>query len=218
MFEGQNGMRLSKKLGVAIALAALILPLAACPQRPAVETETTDAQTPAGETPSTSDASIATAEPEILPDPGGELDLEIEDGASHGGAAHVHGLASLVAVLDGQELIVAIDSPLNNFGLAETTEASGIDAKKLFDAAITIENGASCTRSGVDAEVTRTGDHGSVILTGTYACTAPGDVSGVTFKGFKAYPGFEQISANYIAPDSSNSSDLTPDDATLIFD
>jgi hypothetical protein len=210
-------MRMSKKLVAAALLSALILPLAACPKRPAAEVETVTDPAPTSEAPVTSTETPLSGE-EISPDPGGEIDLEIDAGASHGGAAHVHGLASLAATLDGTELIVAIDSPLDNFGLPETTEASAVNAKALFDGAISIDNGASCTRSTVDAEVLRTGDHGSVILTGIYACTAPGDVSGVTFKGFKTYSEFEQVSAIYIAPESSNAADLTPDAPTLIFD
>jgi Protein of unknown function (DUF2796) len=196
----------------AIAAAASLAMFAAC-GRPAPSAETAPAA-PVAAPPAVTIA--ATAEAPAVPDL--VDDLELDDAEGHGAAAHEHGRAALAAALDGKSLTVAVESPLANFGLAETVDTASLNAIDVASKLITLVDGASCTRARTVLDGQRSGDHGSVLLTAEWTCSAPQDLSGVTFSGFGNYPGFELLDAIYAGPDSQNAAILTADEPTLIFD
>ncbi len=201
---------------IAVLLLSALVPLAACPRRPAADDPGEIAGAPDAGARGAGEAVISPTPEAPVADPGGEI--EIDDAEGHGGSMHVHGLAAFAATLEGTVITLSLDTPLANLGLAETAAPAALKADEIATQAFALEGGASCTRGATTAESESRGDHGSLTLTATFTCTAPDDVSGVTFKGFETWSGFEQLNAVYIGPNSENAADLTPEQPTLFFD
>ena len=193
-----------------IGLAALLVGLAACggsnePEAPAEAARPEPPESPAA------DAAADTGHDEHGEDHA-DHDGDGEDPHAHheededlaGGEAHEHGAAEAALVLQGETLTLSLDTPLDSFGVREAapeTAAQEAEHDTLAntlaspDTVFSVNPEAGCTLTQSDVAFRHHGDHGAALLTYTYECDAPGELSRIGFEAFTAYPGFHTVDA-----------------------
>lgn len=126
-----------------------------------------------------------------------------------GGSAHVHGIADLAIVLEGQSLTAEMISPLANFGLSE---ADGIitEAVTLSLPTMILLTGGNCTAETPAAEIDRSSGHTDARINFSWTCADPGSLMALSFAGFSTYPGFETVNAIFLDGSSQKAAELKP--------
>lgn len=148
------------------------------------------------------------------------------EGHRHHGA-HVHGMATLDLVMDGQELMMHLQSPLINFlGFehapeTEQQKASYQDMLKLLermDSLITIE-GSTC-----EAELIEVADpfasqdeagHADVDVSYFLRCEQPNEITGLKINLFDIYSNLETLQVQMVIPSGQQQLELNPQRTTL---
>lgn len=125
-----------------------------------------------------------------------------------GGTPHVHGIADLALVLEGEELTGELITPLANFGLSES---EGIITAEVTESLprLVLLTGGNCTAGTPEAEIDRSGGHTDAKIQFSWTCTNPSEVMFASFAGFAAYPGFETVNTVFIADGAQKSTALT---------
>ncbi|MBY9066221.1 DUF2796 domain-containing protein [Hyphomonas sp. WL0036] len=126
-----------------------------------------------------------------------------------GGAAHVHGIADLAFVFEGNRLTAEMISPLANFGLSEADGTITEEAKAAFPGLVTV-TGGECSAEMPEAVVDTSSGHTDIHLNFVWSCARPGAVTAARFDGFTVFPGFETINAVFIGDTVQKAAELTP--------
>lgn len=132
-----------------------------------------------------------------------------DDHAHAGGAAHVHGVADLALVLEGNSLTAEMISPLANFGLSES---EGVISDAVIESLSTmiLLTGGNCMAETPEAEIDRSSGHTDAHVTFSWTCADPASLMSASFAGFATYPGFETINVVFLDGSSQKSAELTP--------
>lgn len=188
----------SRTLG--LALGAGLLLLAACsakePGSPAPV-----APEPAAETPEAPESQDASA------DDAAEAGHSEDEAA--GGAAHVHGLASLAVSREGNQLTGELISPMANFGLSEEEGVFTDVVTAELGGLVEIDGGA-CTASVPEASTDTSSGHAESVIRLAWTCTNPEAVTAIRFAGFQAFPAFDTVEALFITDTEQKVGELTP--------
>lgn len=224
-----------------IGLAALLIGLAACggsgePEAPAVSPPA-QPETPATDMADEHDHDAHAEDHDEHDHEDEEHEGEEHEGEEHdhhahheededlaGGEAHLHGAAEAALVLEGATLTLSLDTPLESFGVREAapeTAAQEAEHDALAntlatpDTVFSINPEAGCILTGSDIAFRHHGDHGAALLTYTYDCADPEDLSTVGFEVFTAYPGFHTVDA-VILDGTEQSTGLVTEDVTEV--
>ncbi len=152
-------------------------------------------------------------------------DDDHDDGGSAGLDAHEHGSADLSVAWVGSDIVIDLISPTQNvFGfeyepesdedLATATERTeAITA----DGVVAINDQADCDLTEpASTEIERDGSHSEITVSWTFSCGEPAEISEVDFSSlFAAFPGFEDIDAEWVSETNQSSAELSPAETTL---
>ena len=216
----------SSRLGlrrVLVALAAFALVVTSCGS--AADTATAAAD----EVVESPDAEGDAADEEAAGnDDHDDHDDEDHDDESSGLGAHEHGVADLSVAWIGSDITVLLVSPTQNvFGFeyeAETDEDIAIVAEQteVISAAgmVAVNETAGCELvEPSTSELEQDGSHADITVSWTFSCATPDEVSNLDLSAlFAAFPGFEDIDAEWISDTSQSAVELTPDQPLLSFD
>ncbi len=152
---------------------------------------------------------------------------EDHDDEMAGGQAHVHGTGELAAVLEGNDLTISLQAPLDSFGLPEaapeTDEQTALMDQarlKLQDplGAVSLPVDAACIFSGSDVVFSYSGDHGEAALDYSFRCARPDALDAIEIRLFDTYDDLEEIDAVFIAGASQNAATLDASRTSLTRD
>ena len=152
-------------------------------------------------------------------------DDDHDDGGSAGLDAHEHGSADLSVAWIGSDIVIDLISPTQNvFGfeyepesdedLATATERTeAITA----DGVVAINDQADCDLTEpASTEIERDGSHSEITVSWTFSCSEPAEITEVDFSSlFAAFPGFEDIDAEWVSETNQSSAELSPAETTL---
>jgi hypothetical protein len=159
------------------------------------------------------------------------LALAASAAAAHEPGAHVHGVAELRIVVDGPQLQIGLDSPLDNLLGFEHDPRTNLQrtavrqmARTLRDAGsvFTPSAAARCRATGVllassaalgesIAATPADGDgHADLDATFTWACDNPQALTGVDVDLMRHFPGLRRLKVQVAAPSGQRAIDLVP--------
>jgi hypothetical protein len=165
----------------------------------------------------------------------GAIDFTVSTAASSHGA-HVHGVAILNMVLDGNTLFIELESPAVNLigfehapvsekqkAAFDTAQQILADTKRLFHFSTPgcrAENihikmpGLNLHKNG-DSKQDHHDEHADIHASYTFSCQPIKDLKAITVNLFTVFPGIRQIKAQWISHGAQNATVLTPDNAIL---
>ncbi len=157
----------------------------------------------------------------------GEHDDEDEhdDEGSGGLGAHEHGSAELSVAWIGSDVVVDLISPTQNvFGFEyepETDEDLAIAANQTealtADGILVVTDAAGCELTAAPTtEVEREASHSEITVSWSFSCANPDEIADVDLSAlFEAFPGFEDIDAEWVSETGQSSAELSPQQPTL---
>ena len=179
-----------------------------------------------------SDTEEGTAATESEDDHGGEDDHGDEDHDDHdesgGLGAHEHGSAELsVAWIDGDVVVDLISPTQNVFGFEyepESEEDLAIEADRTealtAPGIVALNEAAGCELTEpASAETERDGSHSEITVSWSFACENASEIASLDLGPlFAAFPGFEDIDAEWVSATEQSSAELSPQQPTLRFE
>lgn len=149
-----------------------------------------------------------------------------DEGHRHHGA-HVHGMATLDVVMDGQELMMHLKSPLMNFAgfehQPETEQQKAIyqdmlQQFELIDTMLEVQ-GASCIVESIEVEdAFATPDeieHAELEASYFLRCESPQNITGLKINLFDFYNRLEKLQVQMVLPAGQQQLELTPQRTTI---
>ncbi len=216
--SGFNGLKhsASLKLFLAVIAAGAIV---ACGQRDPAPKDEAHVAADAGAAPqpaaTVTDAdkveSAASHEEHDRHDQHDEHDHQDASGAGH---AHVHGVAELMLTREGDSFIAELETPLANFGIAESGDGPGQALDGALARLVTLEGG-NCVAGPPNLELDRSGGHAEGHVRLSWTCAQPGDVAAMRFSAFREFPGFEKVDAVFLSDTAQIAATLTPQEPEL---
>lgn len=203
-------MSVVSRLALPLLAGAALGVLAACgPGASPAAPEPVETEGAADIEPETEDLSVADENDDHQADNADEAHDHDDDHAHAGGAAHVHGVADLALVLEGNSLTAEMISPLANFGLSES---EGVISDAVIESLSTmiLLTGGNCMAETPEAEIDRSSGHTDAHVTFSWTCADPASLMSASFAGFATYPGFETINVVFLDGSSQKSAELTP--------
>lgn len=232
----RNGLR-----SAMVALAAFVLVLTSCGSAADTATAAADeaAEATEVEADSTEEAEDHDDEDHDDEDHDDE-DLDDHDDEDHddhddedhddssGLGAHEHGVADLsVAWIDSDITVLLVSPTQNVFGfeyVAETDEDLATVAAQTeaitADGIVAVNESAGCELAQpASSELEQDGTHAEITVSWSFSCENPDEVSDLDLSAlFDAFPGFEDIDAEWISDSSQSAVELTPDQPVLSFE
>lgn len=148
------------------------------------------------------------------------------EGHRHHGA-HVHGMATLDLVMDGQELMLHLQSPLMNFlgfeHQPETEQQKAIyhdmlQQLEMLDVLLTVE-GSTCKAESIeiDEPFDSQGQAGHADLDVSYfvRCEQPDNITGLKINLFDVYNRLETLQVQMVLPTGQQQLELNPQRTTI---
>ncbi len=149
---------------------------------------------------------------------------DAHDDEMAGGEAHVHGHGELAVVLEGNQLTISVDAPLESLGLPEQepeneAESAAMQQQRLilgdpFKVARPAAE-AKCVFSGSDVSFRYRGDHGSAQLEYRFNCASPEQLDALELTLFESFASLEEIEAVFLSGADQSAAELTPENAIL---
>jgi len=149
-----------------------------------------------------------------------------EDGGAAGGLdAHVHGSGELMVAWSGSDVAIDLVSPADNiFGFEK--EPSSDEERALVDAqtalltqpgVLTFNDEAGCESTAEpEVEVVFEGSHAEVTASWLFVCAEADEINQLdTSALFEAFPGFEDIDAQWVSDTSQSAAELSPSSTIL---
>jgi len=149
-----------------------------------------------------------------------------EDGGAAGGLdAHVHGSGELMVAWSGSDVAIDLISPADNiFGFEK--EPSSDEERALVDAqtalltqpgVLTFNDEAGCESTAEpEVEVVFEGSHAEVTASWLFVCAEADEINQLdTSALFEAFPGFEDIDAQWVSDTSQSAAELSPSSTIL---
>jgi hypothetical protein len=143
----------------------------------------------------------------------------------HSHAAHVHGVAQLEVVVEGAELHLRLESPLESLLGFERAPRNDKERaavaemrKKLADAGklFTPTSAAQCTLKSVqvsaptlDGKVAAAGEHADLEANFQFGCAQPAKLTGVEVRLFHPFPKMRRVEAQIISAKGQKATRLT---------
>lgn len=143
----------------------------------------------------------------------------------HAHHAHVHGVATLEVVVEGRQLHLRLESPLDNVLGFEHAPANAGERAKAKAAMATVRAGerlftptpaAACrlSEAHVDAPVLqgqgKADAHGDLDAGYRFECARPEQLKGVAVRLFEAFPGMARIDAAVVTDKGQRAHQLNP--------
>ena len=147
--------------------------------------------------------------------------------------SHAHGVMHMDAVLDGNTLSIAIESPTMNFLGFEHVPASDAEKSRLTATRELLEQplklislpvSADCNVHSVDVESAlfdakpQANKHSDIDASYTLTCKTPSALKSLSLAPlFKQFPATEEVEVQWVGPNGQLGAELTPDSPTLGF-
>lgn len=151
---------------------------------------------------------------------------EHEDGHRHHGA-HVHGMATLDLVMDGQEVMIHLQSPLMNFlgfeHAPETEQQKDIYQDMLqqlerLDTLMEVQ-GSACVAESIEVEdpfaQQEHAGHADVDVSYFLRCEDPASITGLEINLFDLYNRLETLQVQMVLPAGQQQLELNPQRTTI---
>ena len=141
--------------------------------------------------------------------------------------AHVHGMATLDLVLDGEEMMMHLQSPLMNFlGFEHAPETEQQQSAyqemmallKRLDTLLEVE-GADCVAESIDVEDpfdnSESDGHADIDVSYFLRCLAPENITSLKINLFDIYHQLETIEVQMVLPHAQQQLKLNPQRTTI---
>lgn len=150
---------------------------------------------------------------------------EHDEHRHHG--VHVHGMATLDIVMDGQELMIHLQSPLMNFSgfeyQPETEQEKAIyqdllQQLEMLDTLLKVQ-GSSCVAESIAVEdpyaVQNKAGHADVVVSYFLRCEDPQNITGLKINLFDIYNRLETLQVQIVLPVGQQQLELNPQRTTI---